>query len=63
MRLYLNSKQAFYIQYDAGLNMTVSAFLRKNGYDVIGCMHANDAYNAMYNTLSMMDESMKNFKA
>ena len=39
------------VEDDAGLNMTVCAFLRKNGYDVTGCMHANDAYNAMYNTL------------
>ncbi len=36
---------------DAGLNLTVSAFLRKNGYEVVSCMHANDAYNEMYNTL------------
>lgn len=39
------------VEDDAGLNMTVCAFLRKNGYDVTGCMHANDAYNAMYNNL------------
>lgn len=36
---------------DAGLNLTVSAFLRKNGYEVVSCTHANDAYNEMYNTL------------
>ena len=39
------------VEDDAGLNMTVCAFLRKNGYEVTGCMHANDAYNAMYNNL------------
>ena len=39
------------VEDDAGLNMTVCAFLRKNGYEVTGCIHANDAYNAMYNNL------------
>ncbi|MCR4741450.1 MAG: response regulator transcription factor [Treponema sp.] len=36
---------------DAGLNLTVSSYLRKNGYEVVSCQHANDAYNEMYNTL------------
>jgi len=39
------------VEDDADLNVTVCAFLRKNGYDVTGYIHANDAYNAMYNNL------------
>ena len=36
---------------DKDLNFTVSAFLRKNGYEVTSCTLANDAYNSMYCTL------------
>ncbi|MCR4733418.1 MAG: response regulator transcription factor [Treponema sp.] len=39
------------VEDDADLNLTVCAFLRRNGYEVTGCQLANDAYNAMYNTL------------
>ena len=39
------------VEDDAGLNFTLCSFLRKNGYEVTGCSLANDAYNAMYNTL------------
>ena len=39
------------VEDDAELNMTVCAFLRKNGYDAVGCRLANDAYNEMYNTV------------
>ncbi|MBP3743319.1 MAG: response regulator transcription factor [Treponema sp.] len=39
------------VEDDAGLNFTLCSFLRKNGFEVTGCSLANDAYNAMYNTL------------
>ena len=39
------------VEDDAELNMTVCAFLRKNGYDAVGCRLANEAYNEMYNTV------------
>ena len=39
------------VEDDSALNQTVCAFLRKNGYAATGCALANDAYNAMYNTL------------
>ena len=39
------------VEDDTDLNLTVCAFLRRNGYEVTGCRLANDAYNAMYNTL------------
>ena len=39
------------VEDDDGLNFTVCSFLRKNGYEVTGCHLANDAYNAMYNTI------------
>ncbi len=33
---------------DRELNRTVCAFLKENGYDAIGCLHADFAYDAMY---------------
>lgn len=33
------------------LNQTVCAFLNKNGYEAVGCLSANDAYNEMYGNL------------
>lgn len=39
------------VEDDADLNRTMCSFLRKNGYEVTGCLLANDAYNAMYNSL------------
>lgn len=39
------------VEDDADLNRTMCSFLRQNGYDVTGCLLANDAYNAMYNNL------------
>jgi len=33
------------------LNQTVCAYLNKNGYEAVGCLSANDAYNEMYGTL------------
>ncbi len=39
------------VEDDGDLNLTMCSFLRKNGYEVTGCFLANDAYNAMYNTL------------
>ena len=39
------------VEDDSDLNYTLCSFLRKNGYEVTGCLLANDAYNAMYNTI------------
>lgn len=33
------------------LNQTVCAFLNKNGYEAVGCLSANDAYNEIYGNL------------
>lgn len=33
---------------DRELNRTVCAFLKENGYDAIGCLYADSAYDAMY---------------
>lgn len=33
---------------DRELNRTVCTFLKENGYDTVGCLHADDAYDAMY---------------
>ena len=30
------------------MNHTVCAYLRQNGYDAVGCLSANEAYDAMY---------------
>ncbi len=34
---------------DRDLNSTVCAFLKANGYEAIGCLDADNAYDAMYN--------------
>lgn len=33
------------------LNRTVCAYLAQNGYEAVGCLSANEAYNAMYGNL------------
>ena len=37
------------VEDDQELNQTVCAFLNQSGYESVGCLNANDAYNAMYN--------------
>ncbi len=37
------------VEDDKDLNHTVCFFLNQNGYETIGCLNANDAYNTMYN--------------
>lgn len=36
------------VEDEKDLNQTVCAFLNKNGYEAVGCLSANDAYNEMY---------------
>ena len=36
------------VEDDKELNATVCSYLNGNGYTAVGCIHANDAYNAMY---------------
>lgn len=43
------------VEDDKDLNQTVCAYLNRNGYEAIGCLSANDAYNEMYgNMLDMI---------
>lgn len=39
------------VEDEKDLNQTVCAFLNKNGYETVGCLSANDAYNEMYGNL------------
>ena len=39
------------VEDDKDLNQTVCAYLKGNGYEAIGCLSGNDAYNAMYGNL------------
>ena len=39
------------VEDDKDLNRTVCAFLNASGYQATGCLDANDAYDAMYNTI------------
>lgn len=39
------------VEDDKDLNQTVCAYLNRNGYETIGCLSANDAYNEMYGNL------------
>jgi DNA-binding response OmpR family regulator len=36
------------VEDDADLNRSVCLYLNQNGYDTVGCLNANDAYDAMY---------------
>lgn len=36
------------VEDDKDLNQTVCAYLNRNGYDAIGCLSANDAYNEFH---------------
>ena len=36
------------VEDDRELNKTVCAYLRQNGYEAVGCLGANEAYDAMY---------------
>ena len=36
------------VEDDKDLNRSVCTFLNRNGYEVSGCLNADDAYNAMY---------------
>jgi two-component system, OmpR family, response regulator len=39
------------VEDDIELNRTVCSFLNQNGYEAIGCLNANEAYNTMYGNL------------
>ena len=39
------------VEDDRDLNRTVCAFLNASGYQAIGCLNANDAYDAMYSNM------------
>ena len=43
--------QILVVEDDADLNQTVCSFLNQNGYTATGCLHANGAYDAMYETV------------
>ena len=43
--------QILVVEDDKDLNRTVCAFLNASGYQAIGCLDANDAYDAMYGTM------------
>lgn len=36
------------VEDDKELNYTVCSYLKRNGYEAVGCLGANDGYNAMY---------------
>ena len=39
------------VEDDRELNKTVCAYLNQNGYETVGCLNANEAYDELYNTL------------
>ena len=39
------------VEDDRELNKTVCSFLNQSGYDAVGCINANDAYDALYNNM------------
>ncbi len=39
------------VEDDKELNKTVCTYLNRNGYEAIGCLDANDAYNEMYGNM------------
>lgn len=43
--------QILVVEDDAELNRSVCSFLNQSGYEATGCLNANDAYDAMYETV------------
>lgn len=43
--------QILVVEDDADLNRSVCSFLNQNGYEATGCLNAEDAYDAMYETV------------
>jgi len=39
------------VEDDKALCKTVCSFLNQNGYRAVGCLHAREAYDAMYDTI------------
>lgn len=39
------------VEDDRELNRAVCSFLNENGYEAVGCLNANDAYNEMYGSM------------
>lgn len=39
------------VEDDRALNRSVCSYLNNNGYEVIGCLNADDAYDAMYDNM------------
>lgn len=39
------------VEDDRDLNQTVCTYLNRNGYEAVGCLSANDAYNEMYGNM------------
>lgn len=39
------------VEDDKALNQTVCAYLNRNGYEITGCLSANEAYNEMYGNI------------
>lgn len=39
------------VEDDKDLNRTVCSFLNDNGYQTVGCLNANDAYDALYDSM------------
>lgn len=39
------------VEDDRDLNQTVCAYLNRSGYEAVGCLSANDAYNEMYGNM------------
>ena len=39
------------VEDDRELNSQVCTYLKQNGYEAVGCLNANDAFNTLYNDL------------
>lgn len=43
--------QILIVEDDKELNRTVCSFLNNNGYDAVGCLNADEAFDALYDTM------------
>ncbi len=43
-----NFNNILVVEDEGDLNKAVCTFLHRNGYEAVGCLHANEAYDAMY---------------
>ena len=51
------------VEDDREMNHAVCSYLNQNGYETVGCLNANEAYDAMYGGGETVEEAKARLKA